>query len=304
MSNYRVKLAWRLVPRVAVEAHKNHAAEIKRAFETNDFAKLGALGEVLQLHPGQPLGIPNHPSPLASMLVGGLGGAALGYGAGWLGEKVLPRDWRRGNMRLSGAAAGGMLGASPGLLWGAWNAGAGLPFNAGIQSGDPVDESVLEPWSESYGVTPEQYDHAVGEWRSDLKKSAAAPLLSGTGLFRGEEEGAELQGLAPINVARFNDMIWRDPRVAGPLDPATQAAASGLILGAANLPGKPNTRLVTPFDVGRMAAGMGSGFLSGALVGRALGILMGMPEAAQDRLKSTGTMAGLITNLVPMAFGG
>ena len=73
---------------------------------------------------------------------------------------------------------------------------------------------------------------------------------------------------------------------------------------AANLPGKLQTRFVTPFDVARIAAGMGSGYLSGKLVGKGLGLLMGMPEETQEKLKNTGMFAGIIANLVPMAFGG
>jgi hypothetical protein len=57
-------------------------------------------------------------------------------------------------------------------------------------------------------------------------------------------------------------------------------------------------------DMGRMAAGMGSGYLSGALVGKGLGLLFGMPESTQERLKETGMFAGVISNLVPVAFGG
>jgi hypothetical protein len=56
-------------------------------------------------------------------------------------------------------------------------------------------------------------------------------------------------------------------------------------------------------DVGRMAAGMGSGYLSGALVGKALGLMMGMPESTQDKLKNTGMFAGIVANMVPIAFG-
>ena len=53
-----------------------------------------------------------------------------------------------------------------------------------------------------------------------------------------------------------------------------------------------------------MAAGMGSGYMSGALVGKALGTMMGMPQERQEQLKSTGLWAGMIANLVPIAFGG
>jgi hypothetical protein len=40
-------------------------------------------------------------------------------------------------------------------------------------------------------------------------------------------------------------------------------------------------------DVARISAGMGSGYLSGAIVGKVLGTLTGMPGSTQDRLKQT-----------------
>ena len=51
--------------------------------------------------------------------------------------------------------------------------------------------------------------------------------------------------------------------------------------------------------MGRMAVGMGSGYLSGALVGKSPGALTGMPDSAQDELKSVGLWAGIAKSLVP-----
>jgi hypothetical protein len=108
--------------------------------------------------------------------------------------------------------------------------------------------------------------------------------------------------IPPIDVSEFNDMIWRDPTVSGRLSMPEQAAATGFMSGAANLPGKASTRFVTPMDMGRMAAGMGSGYLSGALVGKALGLAFGMPDESQERFRQSGMMAGLIANALPILF--
>ncbi len=81
-----------------------------------------------------------------------------------------------------------------------------------------------------------------------------------------------------------------------------QAAASGVVTGAANLPGKFNSSLVTPLDMGRMAAGMGSGYLSGMLVGKGLGLLFGLPPKVEDTLKRTGVWAGVVKTLIPKIF--
>lgn len=103
-----------------------------------------------------------------------------------------------------------------------------------------------------------------------------------------------------IDVSSFNDTVWNDPRVANRLNPPTQAMLTGFVTGAANLPGKrTSSDVVTPLDMGRMAVGMGSGYASGVLVGKALGALTGMPEPAQDRLKSVGLWAGIAKSLVP-----
>jgi len=99
----------------------------------------------------------------------------------------------------------------------------------------------------------------------------------------------------------FNRTIWEDQRVASRLEGPTQAAASGLVTGAAHMRGSP--RLVSPADIGRLTAGMGSGYVAGAVVGKALGALLGMPQQTQDKLKQTGMWAGVVANLVPLAFG-
>lgn len=108
-------------------------------------------------------------------------------------------------------------------------------------------------------------------------------------------------GLAPIPVNEFNQIIWNDPRVSARLPNAVQAAATGLVSGASYMRG--GAQLISPLDVGRMAAGMGSGYVSGALVGKALGLMLGMPDDVQEKLKNSGMFAGVIANLIPVAFG-
>lgn len=108
-----------------------------------------------------------------------------------------------------------------------------------------------------------------------------------------------------INVHQFNDEIWNNPQLATRLPPTIQAAASGLITGASNLPGKhKNSIFVTPMDVARMAMGMGSGAASGWLVGQALGTAFGTSPKLRKTLINTGAMAGLIKNVIPMVYQG
>lgn len=275
------KRAWAAVPQRMLELYAEYAEVVKTA----ESPTLRNVGEALQLLPGETFGIPSRPSPLAGMLAGGMLGLGLGYGAGALGEAVLPRHWERGKLRRNLALLGGAVGALPGGLWAAANQIDGRQWN---------DPTLLQ----GRGYDPTEAARFPLLWESlrdeGLLDDKVASVLSETGYAP----------LPPINVDEFNQVIWRDPRVAGPLPPALQAAASGLITGAAHLPGKENSRFVTPLDIGRMAAGMGTGYLSGAVVGKALGALMGMPDVAQERLKNVGLWGGLVSVLIPKAFGG
>lgn len=280
--------AWRRVPEEAVREYKEkYAADVKAAWEKDSNATRKFF-ESINLLPGNyPGGIPNNPSPLKSMLVGGLAGAGLGYGLGWAGEKILPDKWKRDRLRWTLAMLGGAAGAAPGLAWGGFNMLGGHKFDDSTP-GRGID---LKTYPDGAAIAERYGWGKRAEFLPDLERVKAA-FDNNTGL-----------GFSAVPVDSFNRVIWGDPRVANRLSPQTRAAATGLITSAANLPGKLQTQFVTPFDVARIAAGMGSGYLSGALVGKGLGLLMGMPESTQERLKNTGMFAGVVANLVPMAFG-
>lgn len=290
-------LTWKEVPYQAVSTFNKYLDVFDAELEKRSNLQpnmLNTLGQYLNLWRGEyPGGIPNHPAPLASMLVGGLAGAGLGYGLGRLGEAVLPSDWQPGAFRRTGALAGGLLGTMPGALWGAINKADGRAFNdntlfqTDMTSKPKVEYDVLKNFR--------LLDSIPAELSDNVKASFAkvASFQSSTG-FAGPA----------IDVDQFIHTVWNDPRVAEPLTPREQAAASGLVYGAANLKGKRSTEFITPWDVARLSAGMGSGYLSGMLVGKALGALVGMPTSAQETLKNTGAFAGIIANLVPIAFGG
>ncbi len=291
-------LICRLLPPLAVKLAQKHGDGLRElGRQAVDDRGVWNPGVYLQLDKGKMFGaIPSQPRPLVSMLAGGLAGAGLGYGIGALGEGLLPATWNRKKLRRTLGIAGGLAGISPGLAWGLANLLAKRKFN------DP-----------HFAEGPRPFSHQP--WM-DYPLEKAPPLEDGTQqaelvdkLFKSAAESAlaDMTGLsaAPvIDVNQWNQMIWQDPRVAIPLTPLQQVAASGLVTGASHMPGKVNTKLVTPWDIARMAAGMGSGYASGMLVGKALGTLVGLPEQAQEKLKTTGTYAGLIANLVPLVFGG
>jgi hypothetical protein len=233
------------------------------------------------------------PSPVAAMLATGLLGAGAGYGLGSLAESAMPESWQReGTGRRTGAMLGGLAGVAPGALW----------AYANLKNG----KSITEHWP--FGGQP---DAGIAS-EPDIKTAESGypwwqTPVQNIGFGGDENNDRPFPGMdaPPINVEQFNQTVWHDPVVSQQLPPQTQALATGLITGAAHLAGegRPAT-LISAMDVARMTAGMGTGYMSGALVGRALGALMGMPEETQEHLKQTGMWAGAIANIVPIAFGG
>ena len=279
---------WKSAGDQAVVAYQRLQPELEKAAAKGPTVFKRTL-EALNLVPGHfPGGIPNSPSPLRSMLTSGLAGGALGYGAGLVGESILPEKWKRDRLRWTLAMMGAGAGATPGAAWGTFNLMRGKPF-------DYVKDSSCEQ------IATQLYEHSKAEAETLHKRSSE---IVKSAFMPPPNFGMSGLGVQPINVDAFNRVLWTDPRVGGQLSPMTRGAATGLMTAAANLPGKLQTKFVTPFDVGRIAAGMGSGYLSGAIVGKGLGLLMGMPDETQEKLKNTGMFAGIVANLVPMAFGG
>lgn len=240
-------------------------------------------------------GPPRKPSPLAATLLGGILGAALGYGAAMPLSMLLPRNWESGRLRRSSALLGAALGASPGLFFGLTNLALGRSYD---------DPSALEEEGYVPKVEPSQLEGEA--WKllaENLPSDSPWPEFSKRA--QGSLTGLEsVDGIPWIPRYEFHNTIWRDPRVSSGLSLPERAAASGLVEAAANLPGRSAPpRFVTPLDMARVAAGMGSGYASGWLVGKALGALMGMPESAQEKLKQTGMWAGAVSNLLPAVFG-
>ena len=309
-------LVWQDVPQQALDMYEKVAEEAEGEWEKAAYSPtLRRLSEILQFAPAPEGGVlPSKPSPLAAMLASGLVGGGLGYGLGWLGEKFLPSEWKRGRMRRTGAILGALLGASPGLAWGITNKLDKRRFNDPTLLDTPrenIGEGFPPVPEYRHGLSPDVDEYMTGRVAplpSDASKDDVVEWLKTSADIFGEEKQAlDLNlfgGGGPIiPVSTFNSTINEDPRVRNRLDPAMRAAATGLITSSAHLPGKRSTRFVTPMDVGRMAAGMGSGYLSGALVGKALGAMMGMPESTQNKLKNTGMFAGVVANMVPIAFG-
>lgn len=293
--------------KVAFSPRLEMPCQVKEAYSKT----MRALGEAGGYLPGGWADSLGGPTPLSGMLASGMIGAGLGYGTGWVGEQLLPRSWRKGRLRKTLALMGGLAGAAPGALMMADNLRTGRNVNSGSLLSYPNTSEALHysPQLEDGAVNPD-YDPNIPGVPLDYKQVAASAVgevpecwkeaASRTG-FEFEQPGF---GPPPpiIPIDAFNQQIYQDPYISSQLSPPMQAAASGLMEAAYQTRGG-GPRLIGPADIARISAGMGSGYLAGAIVGKALGALMGMPEPAQDRLRQTGMWAGVVANLVPLAFG-
>lgn len=241
--------------------------------------------------------LPGVPSPLAATLASGALGAGLGYGTGWVAEKFLPEKWERNRLRRTLAVMGGLAGAAPGALWGYVNLKEHGP--AGLVKGWPLHErKTYDTEIPLRQAGPPKVIEQDIELDPLVKEAIANPNP-----FTDWGPGESGAFPPPIDAEKLVQTIYTPP-VSQQLPPETQAATAGLVVGAGHhqTGGEYMPRLVSPLAVGRMSAGMGSGWLSGLLVGKVLGALTGMPDSAQARLRSTGLWAGAIANMVPLAF--
>jgi hypothetical protein len=255
---------------------------------------LRRLGELLNFFPGEyPGGYPNSPNPLAATLTGGLVGAGLGYGAGVLAEQVMPHSWERGKLRKSLAMVGGGLGAAPGALWAASNAGAGNPLNQPLHDPPGTPEHLDVP---DLAHVPLGSDYTKAA--ADFVKRAYSPRSHVVVDDPGDDDPIA------VDMDSMGHTLWEIGA-----DPRTTATTMGALYAASQMP-DPNAQQgqITPHQTGLLgtmmaAAGGGTkGYATGWLVGQTLGLLTGMPPATQNVLKNTGAVLGILDAVVPKLF--
>jgi hypothetical protein len=261
----------------AVISHINNFADnivSKTAEVDQPVNKARLLGSIAQLWRSpelQRVGAPG-PSSLGQMLVlgglGALGGNLIGKGV----NKFLPDD--SVDAARTGTIVGGVLGASPGLAGAYFNAFMGRPvLTSSFYTPEPAIEHFNNPMATAYG---------------DIK-------LGGFGYAD--------PAFAPISVNEFQQTLWDDPRM-HQLPLQVRAGASGLVQNAAVIPnGTGGTGFVTPLDVAKAAMGLGSGLVSGWIVGKTMGALFGVGKNTQNMLKNTGMAIGALRSIVPIAYG-
>lgn len=280
---------------------------------------LRSLAEWLQIVPG---GLneqtPFLRNPVGSMLSGGLLGAGIGLPATWLLSQFLPKNWNRSVLLPMGTALMAVAGAAPGMVWKFMDlkspsaSGRSLSQTAATSARRFLVGSQPQGWWAGYRPLPTPPAQPAPETVS-RPVSAVHDLANKSGSWK----AAMRQGLsfdtglaAPtIDTREIVRSMWEDPLVANRLPLPLRAAGTGLLEGASRLASSTSTRSdagvrwISPVDMARMTAGMGTGYLSGLVVGKGLQLLTGMPESAAERIRETGVWAGALANLIPLAFG-
>ena len=226
--------------------------------------KCGSLAETIQgLGGWNDKFIP--PSPLAALLATSALGGAAGYGGGAVVSAFLPDTWDKKRLRRNAALAGAAIGAAPGAL---------ETFKS-VLIGQPVLDGSHMP----HPVRDAQKAAAFGDDSKTPFGNMATPYSTGP----------------IIDAESFKKTVWRRPELNLP----EKKMFSGAMSASQAIAGSP---WITPMDVGRLAAGMGSGYASGLVVGKTLGYLTGMPKPMQDRITQTGMFAGVVKAALPLLF--
>ncbi len=265
---------------------------------------LRRTGEALNFLPGKyPNGYPNAPSPLAATLTSGLVGAGLGYGAGAIGEKLLPESWQKGKLKRTLALLGGAAGAAPGAAW-MYSANArGRDMQDGsdvtdyrmldsMELPDTLSAEALQKGAEDI-ILSSRYTNAV----SNFVKQAYGDTFAG-------EHHRRPPTAIDVNINKLGQTLWEVGA-----SPQATATTMGALYAAQQLPdrrSRPNW--VTAHQTGLLGSMMGAaggglkGYAAGYMVGKAMNVLTGAPVGLQNTLKHSGAALGIINTVVPRLF--
>ena len=231
------------------------------------------------------------PGMAGKLFFNALVGAGLGYGAGALGETLLPEKWERGKLKRTLALMGGAAGATPGLGLMAANATLGRgPTDARLVTGSYDDQPPYRPKDFS---EPSPYE----------KASADFAKLAYLAFSDSRKEDDDDDPLA-VDIDTMGRTLWDVGA-----KPGTVAATMGSRYAASQLPdSNAEPGMVTPHQTGLLGQMMGAagggakGYAVGWMAGKALGLLTGMPTATQNMLRNTGAVLGIVDAVVPKLF--
>jgi hypothetical protein len=216
------------------------------------------------------------PTPLVSALAGGLLVAGGGYLAGRAAENIFPESViEPGRLRRNMA----MLGAGAGVLPSVYLASLG----SRVRPHGSFWKSWVEP-NVLFG-SDQHADPKVTQ-ACMTKMAQIGGVADGNSMF-----------VPSIPVDHFNRVILTDPFLPSPMAFAT----AGLVSAADMFRG--STGIISPFDLTRMAIGMGAGLTQAYLGGKLLGAVAGLSPDAQRRLQQAGVIAGAVKASVPGMFG-
>lgn len=241
-----------------------------------------APGEVT---PAPKLGEFNMPGHVVTTALGGLLGAGLGYGAGSFIEGSLPDGTlEKHKLRNRLAMLGGVAGMGPGL-WAAHRDGRlnvedGKSYWGGFLGKDRLlgAETAAPP----PGAAPVDLKEA----RASLQQTFGIEPIE---VEMDKEADAFFEPV--IHADQFNQAVIEDPFSPLPLKLTTMQ----IVDHAAQERQSP---FVSPFDIARVAIGMGSGLAAGTTLGKVVGVLAGVSPEAQSKLQQAGMWYGALRGAI------
>ena len=192
---------------------------------------LRTAGEGLGFFPGQ-YPIPHQSSVYGSMLASGLVGAGLGYGAGWLGETLMPEKWERGKLRKTLGVIGGLAGVAPSMAWGIANKSMGRPFGDNVLLNYQRGEAPVQHYPDSLIKETSQLG---GPFKTVVAAYGARDLQQIKVAFDTFSNArAKPRDLGPldINVDALGRTLWQSGA-----EPMTAGMTMGALAAAAQMPG-------------------------------------------------------------------
>lgn len=233
-----------------------------------------------EVTPAPKLGAFNMPGHVVSTALGGLLGAGIGYGTGAFIESSLPEGTFRDNtLRKRMALLGGLAGTGPGL-WaahrdGRLNSEDGKSYWGGFFGRDRL----MGPEAAAPPPVPVAN---LKEARAGLQECFAIDPIE---VEMSKEADAFFDPF--IHVDQFNRAVVEDPFSPLPLKLTTMQ-----IVDQAQQ--ERRSPIVSPFDIARVAIGMGSGLAAGTTLGKVVGVLAGVSPEAQTQLQQAGMWYGAL----------
>lgn len=246
------------------------------------------------------------PNPLTASLLGGALGAGLGYGGGWLANKIAP-NYIGPDAAWKWSLLGGVGGAGvPAFVHGYPNTkelgwrGIFAPSRYQGRQGGADTIMNLFPKDRPLTAAEQQEVDDAAKYDQDnlvedtLKKACAAfglePVIDAF-----VEKAADVAGatLGEIPTDEWGRVVMYDPY----LDHNTKAVAAGLPYAASSATG---SNWVTPMDVARVAANTVLGKGIGYGMGVVAKTFLGFTPQAQQGLQQAGMLAGAVRGVMRM----